>query len=393
MKRMISAILALMLIACLPLGVLAEEVKASTLRLASYQGTVALNNASGKSVTPRKDLRLYSGYGVETAKESNAYISLDGTKAVKLDASGKVSIRQSGKQLEVFLDAGKLFFSVTAPLEQDESLNIRSGTMVTGIRGSFGWMTPTEMGLMHGHVTLTCIHPETGETRVTEVYSGELVYFEEDALAASADLSLLEIDFVKKLITNDAVPAIVVEEMRESSAMQELVAADVPTVDVPKLIGSLEEKRAEEAAAVEAAEEVITEGLAAQDKAIAGSHTPGTDYYFRESASEDDGGSDTPAPKAPAAPTSITTDTMDTATLQNLLNSYNQVTLTSKGGIFESITIPAGTTLTVAEGATYDNTRTMQNQGTLENRGSFTNMEGAAFNNNGALNTYGDFTN
>ena len=94
-----------------------------------------------------------------------------------------MEIKKSGKKLEVSLTSGQIYFNVTEPLKVDESLNIRTSTMVTGIRGSFGWVNLTRMGLMHGHVTLTCTNPETGETRVTEVYTGEKVSYEQAAAA------------------------------------------------------------------------------------------------------------------------------------------------------------------------------------------------------------------
>ena len=92
MKRVLSIVLTLVLTLSLAASALADTAKGTTLRLASFNGTVSMTNASGKSVTPKADLRLYNGYGVETGAKSDAYISLDSSKAVKLDAGTSVTV-------------------------------------------------------------------------------------------------------------------------------------------------------------------------------------------------------------------------------------------------------------------------------------------------------------
>ena len=289
LRRVTTIILALALaltIGAAPAAA-ADSAAATTLRLAKATGSVTVKNAAGKSQSVKTDMRLYNGYTVATGKSSEAYISLDGTKAVKLDASSKGSVKKSGNKLEVCLDSGNLFFDVTAPLAANESLNIRTSTMVTGIRGSYGWVTRTEVGLMHGHVTLTCINPVSGETRVTELYSGERVYYD-PASTAAGDPALKEIDFIKEVITNGDVPGFVVEEMRGDESLQTPVIEDVPSVDVPKLLEEYEDIRAaeEEAAAAEEAE--LAEQLAEQEEAITDDPS---DYLFEEETDSGSGGS------------------------------------------------------------------------------------------------------
>ncbi|MBR0312700.1 MAG: FecR domain-containing protein, partial [Oscillospiraceae bacterium] len=268
MKKRISLILALSLLLTLSVpAAAANDAVGTTLRLTETKGTVTVKTAAGKSKSVVKSMRLYNGYTVGTGASSSAYIGLDDTKAVQLDASGLVEIKKQGKKLEVSLTSGQLYFNVTEPLKTNESLNIRTATMVTGIRGSFGWVTPEEMGLMHGHVTLTCTNPETGASRVTEVYSGEKVSFEAAAQETAADPALLEIDFVKEEITNADVPAIVVEAVKNDETLQRQLTEDVESIDVPTLIDSLEIKQAEEKAAEEAAQAQVEEAVAAQETA------------------------------------------------------------------------------------------------------------------------------
>lgn len=42
--------------------------------------------------------------------------------------------------LELYVRSGSLFFDVTEPLEEDESMDIRTSTMAVGIRGTSGWV-------------------------------------------------------------------------------------------------------------------------------------------------------------------------------------------------------------------------------------------------------------
>ena len=189
MKRLFSLVLSFVLLLSLAAPASAESAAGSTLRLETTEGAVTVKDASGVGKTTRSGMRLYNGYALSTAAASAAYISLDETKAVKLDASAEAEIKKQGKKLEVAVTAGQLFFNVTEPLKTDESLNIRTATMVTGIRGSFGWVNGNQMGLLHGHVTLSCINPETGETRTIDVHSGEMVSYDQ-AASQSAETTL-----------------------------------------------------------------------------------------------------------------------------------------------------------------------------------------------------------
>jgi hypothetical protein len=281
LKRILALALTLLLLFGIMPSAAAESASATTLRLAAYSGSVSVANASGKSQTIKTDMRLYSGYTLATGKASAAYVSLDGTKAIKFDSSSKGSVKKSGNKLEVCLDDGKLFFNVTAPLASNESLNIRTGTMVTGIRGSYGWVTRTEVVLVHGHVTVTCINPVTGETRTTELYSGEKVYYDPGS-TVTGDPKLKEIDFIKEIITNDDFPAFVVDEMRKDESLQTPVIEDVPSVDVPKLLGDYEQIKAAEDAATEAKEAELAGKLEEQTEFI---ENDPVDYLF-----EDEGG-------------------------------------------------------------------------------------------------------
>ena len=144
MKRFFSILICAILIFSLcPVIAAAEDATATTMRLVQYEGTITVKNASGKTLKLSKDMRLYNNYQITTDRKSYAYISLDNEKAIKLDASSKVTISRQGRKLEILVEKGKLLFDVTQPLKSDETLNIRTSTMITGVRGTIGWVETT----------------------------------------------------------------------------------------------------------------------------------------------------------------------------------------------------------------------------------------------------------
>ena len=150
----------------------AATARATTMKLEKIEGTVTLKTQNGSARKITKGMRLYNGNTLATAKYSYAHISLDSTKAVKLDQSSSATLRQSGKQLELLVKSGKLFFNVSSPLTEKEDMNIRTSTMVTGIRGTCGTVeyvdvNKSKLYLIEGQVTLG-----SGDNATT-VYGGQ----------------------------------------------------------------------------------------------------------------------------------------------------------------------------------------------------------------------------
>ena len=176
-RRLPALLLALsMLLSCAPAALAAET--AAAMQLAKTEGVVAISNNRGRSVSLIEKMRLYSGYHVETEEASYAWIDLDSTKLNKLDALSEVEIRKSGKQLELLLNEGNIFFNVTEPLEDGESLNIRTSTIVVGIRGTCGWVKiidqwTVEVCILEGTVTISVTDPVTGQTKEDTLSAGE----------------------------------------------------------------------------------------------------------------------------------------------------------------------------------------------------------------------------
>lgn len=203
MKKRISFLLALALLLTSCGGGSGAAATAATMHLRRTEGTVSVADGEGKSVKPMKDLGLFSGYGVDTQAESYAWIDLDEVKLTKLDQNSEVEIQKEDKRLTIEVKSGSLFFNVTEPLAEDESLEIRCSTMVVGIRGTCGWVTDKTAALLEGVVTVTA-----GEQEVT-ISAGEMA-----VMTAEGALEV-------KPLSADSVPDFVREEQAEDSVLVE----------------------------------------------------------------------------------------------------------------------------------------------------------------------------
>lgn len=150
---------------------------ASTMRLAKTEGTVEVS-AAGKKLTILEEMKLHSGYTVSTGEKSYAGISLDDEKAVKIDALSEAEVRKKGKKLELLLNSGSLLCDVKQPLDGDETLNIRTSTMITGIRGTVLYVKiidkfTTVVYMLEGHAVLQGINPMSGMTEEIVITAGQ----------------------------------------------------------------------------------------------------------------------------------------------------------------------------------------------------------------------------
>lgn len=392
MRRTASLWMALLLVWSLMLPAAAETAAAATLRLEKAEGTVTVSTAAGRTVSTTDGMRLYSGYVLETGTDSYAYVSLDSTKAVKLDASSRGEVSKSGKKLELKAVSGKLFFNVTAPVEEDESLNIRTSTMVTGVRGTAGWVevvdrSVSRIHLLEGTLTVTAAEPSTGELRRTVITGGQTVTAAVNGASRPGQQTSLTVEELRE----EDVPAFVAVELAKDPALQEKVAKNSP-LSVEEIIRGAENRLRGEQAAAAAAERAL------RDQLGGGS----ADQVFpdrRDDADSGDGGSsDTPVtPPAPEPPVTEAVRTLDDPTAAELTAALNEsgvtrVNVTNAGksdrsdlhtgtyhvGGDQTLTIQSGT-LTVGGGKTLTVEGTMVNTGelsiigTMDVNGSFTN--------------------
>lgn len=316
MKKIISILLTMLMIWCSTLTAAAAEMAtAATLRLEKAEGTVKVANAAGKSVKLSDGMRLYSGYTISTQKNSYAYISLDSNKSVKLDASSKSEVLQSGKKLELKLHSGKLFFNVSAPVKSNESLNIRTSTMVTGVRGTSGWVEVTNrftsrVNLLEGTLTVTSAEPATGQMRQAVITSGQTA----TATLKSSIEPGKQMTLTVGALEERKIPGFVAVEVENDPALQQRIKEKSP-LSVPKIIGDAagrleaEQKTAEEES--KKLEENLKESGVITEKK--------TEPVFKAPTGGGGGGSSAPAL------TQTTLDNPTTADLQAALANFDIV--------------------------------------------------------------------
>ena len=395
MKRILSIVMTLVLLWGLTMPAAAEAAVGTTLRLEKTEGTVTVESASGKSLSLRNGMRLYSGTKIKTSEGSYAYISLDSGKAVKLGASSESEVRKSGKKLELNLLSGELFFDVTVPLEKDESLNIRTSTMVTGVRGTSGYAVVydcyhSEIVLLEGHLT---VHKTLGSTggSMVEINGGE------KAIAAPLreeqnDQIQLTVESVKE----ESVPGFVAVEVKDDLNLQDRIDKNSP-LSVPKIIGDAQQRlEADEKQAAEAAKE--TQKKLDEQKKEEEKSKP--DQMFESKGENVGGGGGGGGSSKPPAPSEVTltghinsTDLADAMARANKVILAGDVVLT----VDENVEIPTGKTVTMQSGATAtvatDMTMTVKGTMNMENGSSLTNNGKFAINSTNSLHLGGTFTN
>ena len=234
-KRILCGLLACILLLAPVTPASAATARATTMKLEKKEGTVTLKTQSGTSLRITNGMRLYNGNFLSTGKSSYAYISLDSSKAVKLDQNSSATLRQSGSRLELLTKSGKLFFNVSKPLTKKESMNVRTSTMVTGIRGTCGVVevvtrTLSKLYLIEGTVTLG-----SGDQAVT-VNGGQVATIEKGTQKPV---------HVEKMTEKD-IPAVALQEIVNDTALQEKIE-QTTDLEIEKIKEAFEQLQKEEA--------------------------------------------------------------------------------------------------------------------------------------------------
>lgn len=217
----------------------AGTAEAYVIRYSSQTGSgFQVKNSSGRSVTVRKDMRLYSGYLLQTAADNYVYLSLDSSKAIKLDQNTKVEIQKEGTKNVIKVHAGKIFFHASEKLKKNESFHVSTSTMSMGIRGTSGCIfadSRYEGGKPVGTVEGMHIYNGLGEVR-RNIDSGnkkEISIFLEPGYKAEAEISHMAggnvsfSDSAKK-IPFEEIPSMVFEEMKRDTALYKKILEEMP---------------------------------------------------------------------------------------------------------------------------------------------------------------------
>ena len=186
---------------------------ATSMRLRKIEGEVQVSDGKDKSVEAREDLALYSGYAVGTEAKSYSWIDLDSAKLIKMDESSQVGIEKDGGNLKLQLESGTLFFDIAKPLEDNESMEIRTSTLGIGIRGTCGWVDASADGTTKVYILLGKVECTAGE-KSAFVSAGEMAYIDEDG------------EIVVRRFDSYAIPPFVDAELGQDEAKTQAVPAD-----------------------------------------------------------------------------------------------------------------------------------------------------------------------
>ncbi len=200
---------------------------ATTMRLLRVEGTVSIEDSEGNSKPVIDNIRFESGDALTTGSDGLASVGLDDTKIVTLQNDSRAEFTKKGKKLELKLTKGAVFFEVTEKLDDDESFEIKTSTMVVGIRGTSGYVFYDEDGrealiITDGKVQVIATNPDTMESKTTEVLGGQMVkvyLYDEDREEGS-------VDFFLDNLEEDEVPAFTLQMLAENPDLLDKVCAD-----------------------------------------------------------------------------------------------------------------------------------------------------------------------
>ena len=221
-----------------------SRYSAATMRLRRIEGTVSLEE-EGIVRTILRNMKLHDGNALKTDLKSLASISLDDTKLVTLEELSRAEFYQKRKELELKLTDGRLFFDVSKKLENDETFDIRTSTMVVGIRGTTGYVCVDEEGhdgifLLDGKVHLTGINPVTKEIKEIDVEAGERAW-----TYLYYDREKDTVTFEKEELAEEDIPVSVVVKLVQDEELLDKVCEETGW-DKEKLLDIAEEANEED---------------------------------------------------------------------------------------------------------------------------------------------------
>ena len=200
-------------------------ILATTMRLLKVEGTVTIEDASGNVKPVIDNIRFQSGDTLSTGTDGLASIGLDDTKIVTLQNDSSAQFIKNGKQIELKLKQGGVFFEVTEKLTDDETYEIETSNMTVGIRGTSGYVWYDESGLQSlvitdGKVLVSGHNPQTGETKTVEVCGGQQVSC---FLYSDITEERTSIEFELKDLEEDELPEFPLQMLAENPDLMEKV--------------------------------------------------------------------------------------------------------------------------------------------------------------------------
>lgn len=403
----LALVLAILLTAALPaMGAETVSDAASTIQLMKTEGSVSVTNGSGRALSVFEDMRLYNGYHAKTAEKSYAWASLDSSKLIKLDAVSETEVRKAGKKLEVLLNSGNLYFNVSEPLEKEESLNIRTSTIIVGIRGTCGWVKMldawrAQVYLLEGQVECSVTDPATGESRTTVLRGGEMAEF----VVYPQGQAGARCEIIHQSYTEEQIDGFVLVELVKDRALCEKIYTGSGLDVLGRFDQDSAQKRLEDdQAAMEEVLREIEKALSTQDNHV--SQDPVWDSGPKDSGGQDSGGSSAPGGDSPGvapepADITLTMPVTDMDVQQALDRPTTRRVVVAPGAnpaqntldIGINMTVDSGKTLTLNSGVPAQVLGSLTVNGTADLGDSLANSGAITVNSSNTLRVAGQFVN
>lgn len=377
-RRILASVLITALCVCnMAVPAFAEEAVAASFRLYQTEGTVTVQNQNGKEMTAMQDMKLFNGYQVSTEQKSYAWFEADSTKLFKMDAVSNLEVRKKGKQSELLLNSGNLFFNVTEHLQDDEVLNIRTSSMVVGIRGTSGWVKVidqfhTILYMLDGTVDASVTDPVSGQKKSIRLRGGQRAEFWVYDKNKQGD----KCDIIVRQFGEEEIDGFVAVELKKNQQLQDRIRGGGTGAgfDLVSTIAKAEERLKQD-------QEEVARKLEEIKKQLAGlAHKVDVDPVFSNNTSKDDSGSDGGASggsvtETVADPTTLTMPVDDITVHDYLNNKKVSVILQPSANANENnfavangLTVPSGKSLTIQNGisTSVESGKTLQVDGHME---------------------------
>lgn len=184
-NRLIAGFTAAMLAVLTVLG-LARPAEAAgsytpeTIRVEGTLGTVTASDRENNGFSAADGMKLTSGSTITTGSDGYAWLKLDDTKALKLNADSQVLITKYQSNYDVTVNKGSVLFDISQKLTSQENFHIRSVNMVMSVRGTIGYVTKTgpdtvTLALLEGDAYVQVTGQADGTVTEEDVTAGQIL--------------------------------------------------------------------------------------------------------------------------------------------------------------------------------------------------------------------------
>lgn len=205
---------------------LLEEYDALSIWIQEMEGTVHLFDSEDNPLELEEDMRMESGTVLETEEESLAVVTLDWERLAIMDETSRAGFDKTdhGDRISITLLNGLMYFRVGQPLEEEERFEVVMDDIILAIRGTCGIVMKEEEGppsvvLASGHAVVSALAEGDEEPAEIEIAAGESISVVMDELGGG-------IEFRKKKLSEEEVPAFLVEALRKDTFQLEKVYAE-----------------------------------------------------------------------------------------------------------------------------------------------------------------------